>query len=136
MPYSTIITFDGSLSGGGATLQVGVASKVEAGSKPIVAYWADQWTADDLELVSVVLGDSAGQARLEALTLLIRVATWRPLLAASQGTLTFIGDAPGVLHDALRFDAREPILNGLGERWLCNRSVRRRFEGRPRLVRA
>ena len=115
---------------------MGVASKAEAGSKPIVAYWADQWTADDLELVSVVPGDPAGQARLEALTLLIRVATWRPLLAASQGTLTFIGDALGVLHDALRFDAREPILNGLGERWLCNRSVRRRFEGRPRLVRA
>ena len=58
-------------------------------------------------------GGSAGQARLEALTLLISVATWRPLLAASQGTLTFVGDALGVLHDALRFKAREPVLNGI-----------------------
>ena len=32
---------------------------------------------------------------------------------------TFIGDALGVLHDALRFKAREPILNGImGERAL------------------
>ena len=33
--------------------------------------------------------------------------------------LTFIGDALGVLGDALRFQAREPILNGImGERAL------------------
>ena len=73
------------LTGGGATLQVGVASQAEAASKPSVAFWAERWTADDLSLVNVAPGDPAGQARLEASTLLASVATWRPLVAASQG---------------------------------------------------
>ena len=49
----------------------------------------------------------------EALTLLTGVTTWRPLLATMQGSLTFVGDALGILQDALKLRAKEPLLNGI-----------------------
>ena len=53
------------------------------------------------------------QAKFEALTLLISVTTWLPLLATMQGSLTFVGDALGILQDALKLRAKEPVLNGI-----------------------
>ena len=47
------------------------------------------------------------------MTLLLSVATWRSLLAKTQGSITFVGDAMGVLLDALRMRAREPVLNAI-----------------------
>ena len=79
----------------------------------MVAYGADQWQPADYESVRANPGESAGQAKFEALTLLISVATWRPLLETTQGSLTFVGDALGILQDALELRAREPILNGI-----------------------
>ena len=38
---------------------------------------------------------------------------WRNFLATTYGSLTLIGDALGALQDALRFKAREPILNAI-----------------------
>ena len=99
-PYSTVITFDGSLTGGGATLQIGIRKRHEISFKPIMAYWADRWSDDDLKLINATPGDPAAQAKCEALTLLASIATWRPILLAAQGSLTIVGDAPGVLHDA------------------------------------
>ena len=43
--------------------------------------------------------------------MLISVKTLARTLAASQGPLAILGDALGVLHDALRMRARDPILN-------------------------
>ena len=54
----------------------------------------------------------AGQAKCEALTLLLSVITWKHHLSRTQGSLTFVGDAIGVLKDALWMRARVPILNG------------------------
>ena len=112
-PYTVVITFDGTLTGGGATLQVGVRDRAETRTKPVIAYWADRWRADDIELMQFAPGDSAGQAKCEALTLLVSIATWRPILEATQGLLTFVGNALGVLHDALKLKAHEPVLNGI-----------------------
>ena len=78
----------------------------------------------DYELVKASPGDSAGQAKFEALTLLISVTTWLPLLATMQGSLTFVGDALGILQHALKLRAKEPVLNGImvGEKFDLRRT--------------
>ena len=58
-------------------------------------------------------GDFAGQARLEAYTLLVGIATWRHLLIDAQGSLTIVGDALGVLHDAAKLKSKDPVLNAI-----------------------
>ena len=109
--YFTLITFDGSLSGGGATLQVGLHSIEQAAAAPIVSYWNTTWTDNDLKLVRAIRGEPSGQARLEALTLLIAVATWTKLFGSMQGSLAILGDALGVLYDFAKLRAKDPILN-------------------------
>ena len=49
--HSTLVTFDGSLSGGGATLQAGIVNFSTAHLKPMVAYWADSWTDEELAML-------------------------------------------------------------------------------------
>ena len=95
-------------------LAVGVTHKSEAATAPIVAYWANRWTPADLALTKVVPGDPAGQARLEALTLLSSVATQRPALATAQGSLTNSGDARGVLHDPSSSSYANPVSAAIG----------------------
>ena len=109
--YWTVITFDGSLSGGGATLQVGVGNLKDHEAAPIVAYWHDEWDTEDRKAVRAGLKDPADQAKFEAYTLLQSIIAWRPLLASTHGSLAIVGDALGVLHDVVKFRAREPILN-------------------------
>ncbi len=110
-PYYTIITFDGSLTGGGATFQTGLRDVQGALTAPITAYWMETWTPADADLLHVKLGDSAGQARWEAFTLLQCIASWIKPLTVAQGRLVVTGDAMGVLQDAVKFRARDPLLN-------------------------
>ena len=72
---------------------------------------AFRWSDADLALVKASRGDSAGQAKLEALTLLTAIKTWLPILTTAQGKLAIRGDALGVLYDVLRFRAKEVVLN-------------------------
>ncbi len=109
--YYTVITFDGSLSGGGAVLQTGVRDIHRATEAPIITYWTEAWQREDFELMQVAQGDSAGQARWEAFTLLQCVASWRELLTTAQGRLVILGDALGVLCDAVKFRAKDAKLN-------------------------
>ena len=111
--YYSLVTFDGSLSGGGAFLQVGVPSLEQAASCEIVSYLACPWTDQELEMLRVSRGDPAGQAKLEALTLVTAVNTWQPVLAKAQGRLAFRGDALGILFDMLRYRAKDSMLNDL-----------------------
>ena len=111
--YLTVITFDGSLTGGGATLQCGVPSLEAACSSKILAYKGTQWSDADLELLKVKRGDPQGQARVEAYTLLIAIRSWTQILMDSQGSLAIRGDALGVLYDGLRVRARESIPDDL-----------------------
>ena len=58
-------------------------------------------------------GDPAGQARLEAHTLLTSVWCWRELLAESNGQLAIVGDGLGVVYDALKLRSSDRVLNML-----------------------
>ena len=51
--YFALVTFDGSLTGGGATLQIGLKDLQEAESAPVVMFWHTRWTDDDLRKVEV-----------------------------------------------------------------------------------
>ena len=107
----TIITFDGSPVGGGATIQLAVPLRGDRCRHPIAFYWATVWTAADEKLLRANIGDAGSQAKWEAFSLLLAVATWLPILSAAESQLAFCGDALGVLADALRFRAKEPVLN-------------------------
>ena len=111
--YFSLITFDGSLTGGGATLQVGLTNLKDAEHVPVVSYWHDRWTAEGFQLLGVEPGDPGGQARLEAYTLLGALATWQSTLAETQGTLAALGDALGILYDVTKIKAKEPVLNAI-----------------------
>ena len=111
--YFSLITFDGSLTGGGATLQIGLHDLSEAEHRPIVAYWHGQWSDDELQMLQVTRGSPSGQARLEAYTLLVALTTWREVLATTQGTLAVLGDALGVLYDVMKLRARDSVLNSV-----------------------
>ena len=111
--HSVLITFDGSLSGGGATLQAGITQFNEAHRQQYISYWASEWTDDELRRIQVKRGDPAGQARVEALTLLHAVWTWSKVIREFAGSLAMMGDALGVLHDATKFRASAPILNSV-----------------------
>ena len=78
-----------------------------------MAFWADTWADEELERLQVTRGDPAGQARLEAFTLLHTIHAWRRILCVATGPLAGIGDALGVLHDAQKFRAADPILNSI-----------------------
>ena len=77
--HHMLITFDGSPSGGGATLQAGIRDFSSAHEQRYIAYWGGEWTKDDLRRVQVDAGDPAGQARLEAYTLLHSVCLCRKI---------------------------------------------------------
>ena len=111
--HTVLITFDGSLSGGGATLQAGIRSFSGAHREPMIAYWAGSWTDEDLNMLQIKRGDPAGQARLEAFTLLHSVNAWRKILSTATGSLAVMGDALGVLHDARKFRAKDAVLNSI-----------------------
>ena len=56
-------------------------------------------------------GGAAGPPRCEAYTLLLSIATWRMIIGTSQGSLAIIGNALGILHDAIKLKAKDPALN-------------------------
>ena len=78
-----------------------------------MTYWHSEWTEDDLAVAQVQSGDPSGQARLEALTLLIAITLWRQVITDAQGRLAIVGDALGVLHDAIRLKAKDSVLNSI-----------------------
>ncbi len=109
--YYTILTFDASPTGGGAILQLGVEALERRHEAPIATYWCRTWTDADARLLGTTIGSASGQALWEAYAMLRAAITWFPLLSASEGKLAVCGDALGVLHDAVRFRARDPMLN-------------------------
>ena len=108
--HSLLITFDGSLTGGGATIQTGITQFNTAHQQPYIAYWHDAWTDDELKLLQIVRDDPAGQARLEAWTMLYSLFVWKDILREASGGLAVMGDALGVLHGA-QFKANDAVLN-------------------------
>ena len=94
-------------------MQAGITQFNDAHRQKYVSFWASEWTDDELQRIQVKRGDPAGQARVEALTLLYSVFTWSKVIRESAGSLAIMGDALGVLHDATKFRANGPILNSV-----------------------
>ena len=107
------MTFDGSPTGGGATVQLAVRLRSDRVRAPIAFYWSTQWSRDDEKLLGASIGAASSQAKWEAYSLLLAVKTWLPILRACASQLALCGDALGVLADAMKFRAREPVLNKL-----------------------
>ena len=66
-----------------------------------------------MRVTRVKPGDPSGQAALEAYTLLVSVSTWITVLKQAQGALHVRGDALGILHNMMRFRAKDPVLNAI-----------------------
>ena len=107
--YFSLITFDASLTGAGATLQSGLRTVEEAAIKPIISYLHANWSDRDLATVKATRGEASGQAALEAYALLLSVSTWARILEQAQGALHIRGDALGVLQNMLRFKAKVEV---------------------------
>ena len=98
------ITFDASLSGGGATWQMD--------NEPHVSHFiTTTWSQADHECIKAQQGMPQHQAEWEAYMLLVAVHTWHPWLQKHSGSVVFKGDALGVLQDVLAAKARSPRLN-------------------------
>jgi hypothetical protein len=78
---------------------------------PISYYWHTRWTTRDEQILDARIGDPASQAKWEAYSLLLACVKWLPAMAQSNSSINFVGDALGVLCDALAFRAKEPMLN-------------------------
>ena len=85
----------------------------EVTNSAVISYSATSWADEDLAMIQVARGDPVGQARVEALTLAIALKTWSTILAQSQGQLVVRGDALGVLHDVIKMNATDSVLNCL-----------------------
>ena len=91
-------------------LQVLAEHLHESHGSPVLAYWSEPWNETDRKLLRV-RRESADQAKYEAYALLHSVLAWRDMLATAQGSLAIIGGALGILHDLVKFRARDPVLN-------------------------
>ena len=92
-------------------IQLAVAASSRREVQPVSFHWSTVWSADDESLIGAKIGDCASQARWEAYALLRAVRVWKPILQVANSQLAFCGDALGVLHDAISFKARDPMLN-------------------------
>ena len=88
-----------------------VSNRADRKKFPRVFHWKTRWSATDEALLAAKIGEAASQAKWEAYSLLLAVLTWLPILEVAESQLAFCGDALGILGDALRFRAREPVLN-------------------------
>jgi hypothetical protein len=107
--------FDASPTGGGALLWVLQASQ-EISPESIKAitpwaYLAVQWDEQDEQVASATIGDCSSQARWEFYMLLLAIVTWQPVIFRSKGTLRIIGDALGIMHNAVRFKSKDAVIN-------------------------
>jgi hypothetical protein len=107
----TIITFDGSPFGGGATIQIALPIRADRSRSPVSFYWRSRWTHAGEKLLAAQIGEAASQAKWEAFALLLAVIAWLPILSVMESQLVFCGDALGILADALKLRAKEPVLN-------------------------
>ena len=114
----TILTFDGSPSGGGATVQLAVQLRADRVKAPISFCWATRWPHDDENLAGASVEAARSQAKKwEAYSLLLAVKTWLPISQVCESQLALCGDALGVLADAMQFRACEPVLIKMMAEW-------------------
>ncbi len=108
-PYFNLLSFDGSPTGGGATLTLAATSRE---SQPTYIF-ATQWNDADERRARATIGDPASQHLWEAYALLEAIRAWHPVWSCTSANLVLRGDAKGVLQSALKLRGREPNLNRL-----------------------
>ena len=96
------LTFDASLTGGGAWLQIH--------GGPMNYMYCD-WTDEDWAVLGVKAKDPKHQPEWEAFMCLVAITTWAHLFTDDVGKLSIRGDAQGVLQAAIKGRARMPKLN-------------------------
>jgi len=110
-----IVMFDASTTGGGALLWVVPANRdikpEEVKALKPWAYLAITWDHIDEDVASATIASCASQARWEFYMLLISILTWQGVLFRSKGTLRVIGDALGILHNAVKFKSKDAVIN-------------------------
>ena len=95
------LTFDASLTGGGATLKINGENH----------YMACAWTRADWKALGVTEKAPKDQPLWEGYMLLVAVTAWSHLLDSSIGKLTVRGDAKGVLQATMKGRGKLPKLN-------------------------
>ena len=75
------------------------------------AYLFHAWESEHEQLVQAKIGDCAGQARWEALAMMLAFRTWDKVIAVSTNSPFAIGDALGMLCGAARFRSKDPLIN-------------------------
>ena len=98
------LTFDASLTGGGAFLE-------QDGMRTCYMHCA--WEDADRQALGAWGKEAKDQPLWEAYMLLIAVAEWTPLLHDGVGKLAIRGDAQGVLQAAIKGRAKLPLLNSI-----------------------
>ena len=103
---STVVTltFDASLTGGGATWHTD-----EGGG--VTDYITTVWSEDDHKALKATRGLPEHQAEWKAYMLMIAIFSWLPWLRMHTGSVVFRGDAKGVLQGVLANKARSARLN-------------------------
>ena len=74
-------------------------------------FFSVAWGPAEEVLLEAPIGDSSGQARWEAYTVLLAVSTWRRLFANPVNRVILVGDAEGVLHGAVTLHSKDPVIN-------------------------
>ena len=75
------------------------------------AYLAVSWDKQDELNAAASIGSSAGQARWEFYMMLVAICTWQRVVFKSRGVLRIMGDALGIMHNAIKFNSKDPVIN-------------------------
>ena len=105
-PGRSWITFDASLTGGGATLHLN-----KDVTEPATEFFSTTWTSEDHRCIGAQEGDPSFQAHWESYALLVACITWKARLQEARTSLSFRGDAKGVLQGVLARRAKNPGIN-------------------------
>ena len=100
-----MVTFDASLTGGGATLSMG-----NHDDRTVVSFWRTRCTKEDASAPDANFQDPAHQAAWEAYAMLVALTTWGDLFK-DPCTVTLRGDAQGVLQGIIKGQARSAAIN-------------------------
>ena len=85
-----------------------------ASSSEALQFFHEPLTPDDCTRFNVDLGDAKGQQHWEALSVLVGIKLWGPLMAKSQAIVKVKSDSVTALQCTAKLASSSPLLNGIG----------------------